>query len=103
MVMSITAPRFDILDWKQEIESMTYEERSEAAKYLCGTYELIDEEPNFIQSKVIELNMHLERISLDKDAFLKAQQQLLTFGSNWTALRNTILKLLEFTYSGICC
>lgn len=73
---SITAPRFEVKEWESELESMPVDEKAKATQDLYGKTEPINETPEFLLSKMEELQVHLQQIEGDADAFLEAQRRV---------------------------
>ena len=74
--LSFTAPRVEVKEWERELESMPMDEKAKAIQDLYGRTEPIEETPEFLLSKMEELQVHLQQIGDDTEAFLEAQRRL---------------------------
>jgi hypothetical protein len=73
---SFTAPRVEVKEWECELESMNVDDKAKAMKDLYGRTEPVEETPEFLLSKMEELQGHLQQIEDGADEFLEAQRRV---------------------------
>ena len=72
--LSFTAPRVEVKEWERELESMPMDEKAKATQDLYGRTEPIEETPEFLLSKMEELQEHLQQNGDNTEAFFEAQR-----------------------------